>query len=473
MKTSDPRKLISARFQKPLVFLDVVFGTTYMLLLALASVLWWLGKGGWESVVVILLYIVVNAVQSQLTQRAGRPILMEASRTASAFVLGPLLFVFTANPFGHWWPVFMSYGIGNVCIWGVLTGKVLWGRLLVFYYVLLYVASAWLFVSPVDWMQVFGNSVALAMAGFIIAELIPYLAQVFEREMQQAREIEKAYRALEEAHHNLQTTQAQLIQSEKMASLGALTAGIAHEIKNPLNFVNNFASLSSELTEEILEQLDAQPEKNVSEIRSELDELLLDLKTSVEKINEHGKRADGIVRAMMQHASGSSGKVEATDINALINEHIDLAYHGKRAQLADFDVTITRDLDLQVGILDLVPQEIGRVILNLLGNAFDAIYDRSQYTEGYSPQVIVSTSLMTDAVEIRVVDNGVGIDKENLDRVFEPFFTTKPANKGTGLGLSLSFDIISQGHGGTLHVESTPGKGTTMIIALPLKQEEA
>jgi len=269
---------------------------------------------------------------------------------------------------------------------------------------------------------------------------------------------------IDEAHRELKRTQAQLIQSEKMASLGQLTAGIAHEIKNPLNFVNNFAEINEELTRELREAL-ANGES--------VDDLLDDLEQNARVINQHGKRADSIVHAMMQHASGGTGERKPTDINQLVSEHIDLAYHGKRAQVTGFEASIERDLGA-VGSVELVPQGIGRVLLNLLGNAFDAVHEQAgRVNSAYVPTVTVLTQRIEDGVEVRVSDNGPGIPREIHEKIFEPFFTTKPTASGTGLGLSLSYDIVTQGHGGTLTVESEEGEGATFIVTLPMNQTEA
>ena len=289
-----------------------------------------------------------------------------------------------------------------------------------------------------------------------------------ERELAQAREIEKAHIELQETHTHLKDTQAQLVQQEKMASLGQLTAGIAHEIKNPLNFVNNFAEVNEELADEAIEGLERGEEK------TELLAILQDLKQNAQVINQHGKRADGIVQAMMQHASSSTGQREVTDINQLVAEHIDLAYHGKRAKVPDMTVEIRRDLAATTGTVEVVPQEVGRVLLNLLGNAFDAVHEHMVKVDGaYTPTVTVSTRGIEGQVEIRVSDNGPGIPAEITDRIFEPFFTTKPTGTGTGLGLSLSYDIVTQGHGGTLTVESEEGQGATFIVTLPVSKTEA
>ncbi len=282
--------------------------------------------------------------------------------------------------------------------------------------------------------------------------------------------LEIAHTELEESHRHLKTTQAQLIQSEKMASLGQLTAGIAHEIKNPLNFVNNFAQLSTELTDEIATELDAHPDKTVAEIRENLDEMLADLKVNTEKIEEHGRRADGIVQAMMDHARGGEGERRAVGVNALVEEYVNLAYHGKRANVPDFNVTIEREYDDAVGEVEMAPQDMGRVFINLLKNAFDAVHERALSHNGrYAPTVMVSTRQGEGHVEIRVADNGSGIAQEIREKIFEPFFTTKPAGKGTGLGLSLSYDIVTQGHGGTMTVESEEGRGAAFMVMLPVK----
>lgn len=264
--------------------------------------------------------------------------------------------------------------------------------------------------------------------------------------------------ATEEALEELRATQAQLIQSEKMASLGALTAGIAHEIKNPLNFVNNFASISQELVEELEEEED--PE--------EREAILADLRANAAKIEEHGKRADSIVRSMMQHASGKKEERRPVAINQMVEEYVNLAYHGKRAQRPDANATIERDLGDDVGELSIVGQDMGRVLVNLINNAFDAIFERADSGEaGYEPTIRIATKRKKDRVVIRVGDNGGGMPEEVKGRIFEPFFTTKPTGSGTGLGLSMSYDIVTQGHGGQLIVESEEGVGTTFEIQLP------
>jgi len=266
---------------------------------------------------------------------------------------------------------------------------------------------------------------------------------------------------------NLESTQAQLIQSEKMASLGELTAGIAHEIQNPLNFVNNFSEVNKELLSEMKDEID---KGNLDGVKS----IANDVIENHEKINHHGKRADGIVKGMLQHSRISSGQKELTDINALADEYLRLAYHGLRAKDKTFNAKIETNLDPAVGKINIVPQEIGRVILNLINNAFYAVSEKqrqnidSGIVEGnvYEPTVNVSTKKPTNKIEIAVRDNGIGIPQKLLDKIFQPFFTTKPAGRGTGLGLSMSYDII-RAHGGELKVETEEGKFSEFIIILP------
>jgi signal transduction histidine kinase len=260
---------------------------------------------------------------------------------------------------------------------------------------------------------------------------------------------------------NLKATQNQLIQSEKMASLGELTAGIAHEIQNPLNFVNNFSEVNKELIGEMKESME---KGNFDAVKS----IAKDIEGNEEKIMIHGKRADGIVKSMLQHSRTSSGKKEPTDINALADEYLRLAYHGLRAKDKSFNAKFKTDFDNAIGKIDIIPQDIGRVILNLINNAFYAVTVRkSQQQAGYEPVVTVSTLQSGNKVEIRVRDNGNGIPKKIMDKIFQPFFTTKPAGEGTGLGLSLSYDIITKGHGGELRVVTKEGEGAEFIITLP------
>ena len=273
---------------------------------------------------------------------------------------------------------------------------------------------------------------------------------------------DQAHTALSEAHSQLKSTQQQLVQQEKMASLGQLTAGIAHEIKNPLNFVNNFAGLNAELLSDLREALQEGD-------TTETEFLLSSLSQNTEKIEQHGKRADGIVQSMIQHSGTGTGQRESTDVNRLVRAHIDLALNGKRAQVPDFQVTVEQTLSEDTGEAELIPQEIGRVLINLFGNAFDAVREHASIRPGeYVPQLMVSTKRAESGVEIKVSDNGPGIPSHVQEKIFEPFFTTKPTGEGTGLGLSMSYDIVTQGHGGTLKVESKEGEGATFTITLPV-----
>jgi two-component system, NtrC family, sensor kinase len=283
-------------------------------------------------------------------------------------------------------------------------------------------------------------------------------------------EITQQKEELEKTLEELKATQDQLIQREKMASLGELTAGIAHEIQNPLNFVNNFAELSGELAEELKDEIN-KPDFD----RTLIIELVNDLTSNQEKINHHGKRASNIVKGMLEHSRTSTGKKEATDINALIEEFLPLSYHGMRAKDKTFNASFNMNLDKKIGKINIVPQDMGRVLLNLFNNAFYAVNQRSQLSKGlkplesleeYAPSVVVTTFKKEDCIEIYVKDNGGGIPESLKTKIFQPFFTTKPTGEGTGLGLSLSYDIVTKGHGGELEVESTEGVGTEFLIKL-------
>ncbi len=263
------------------------------------------------------------------------------------------------------------------------------------------------------------------------------------------------------AYETLKSTQQQLIHAEKMASLGELTAGIAHEIQNPLNFVNNFSEVSMELTKEMIDEVDKGHTENVKEIAN-------DLILNLEKINHHGKRADAIVKGMLQHSRSNSGKKEWTDINTLCDEYLRLSYHGLRAKDKTFNASFETNFDTTIGKLNIIAQDIGRVILNLINNAFYAVNEKKKENiPDYQPTISITTRKEKDSVIIKVRDNGEGIPSHIADKIFQPFFTTKPTGQGTGLGLSLSYDIITKVHGGELQMESTPGKGTQFTISLP------
>lgn len=269
---------------------------------------------------------------------------------------------------------------------------------------------------------------------------------------------------LRQSLEDLRTTQQQLVQREKMASLGELTAGIAHEIQNPLNFVNNFSEVSAELVEEIQDERQ-KPSGRDEELEGEL---LADLSQNLEKISHHGKRAASIVRGMLEHSRASTGQREPTNLNALADEYLRLSYHGLRAKDKTFNATLLTDFDPALAPVPIIAQDLGRVFLNLFTNAFYAVGERKQASpSGYEPTVSVCTRTTSGGVEIRVSDNGTGIPDSLRQKIFQPFFTTKPTGQGTGLGLSLSYDIITKGHGGTLSVESEEGQGTTFVIHLP------
>jgi signal transduction histidine kinase len=269
----------------------------------------------------------------------------------------------------------------------------------------------------------------------------------------------QSYMTLQNALNELKITQEQLVQSEKMASLGELTAGIAHEIQNPLNFVNNFSEVNSELIDELQQEIDM---SNFSEVKTIAD----DIKENEKKILHHGKRADAIVKSMLQHSRSSSGKKEPTDINALADEYLRLAYHGLRAKDKSFNAKFETDFDNSIGKINVISQDIGRVLVNLINNAFYAVSERKkQESNGYEPTVSVHTKKIDDKIEIIVKDNGNGIPQKVLDKIFQPFFTTKPTGQGTGLGLSLSYDIV-KAHGGELRVETKEGDGSEFIIQL-------
>jgi signal transduction histidine kinase len=289
-----------------------------------------------------------------------------------------------------------------------------------------------------------------------------------ERERAQA-EIRAARDAAEAALHELKAAQANLIQAEKMASLGQLTAGIAHEIKNPLNFVNNFASLSIGLLDELkavaapaLASLDQHQ-------RGQLDEVIELLTGNLERIGEHGKRADNIVKSMLAHSRAGGGDRQNTDLNALVEESLNLAYHGARAQDQNFNITLDRQYAPDIPPVELVPQDVTRVFLNLFGNGFYAASERQRSVNDgtFRPALTVTTRDLGKAVEVRVRDNGVGIPHDIRDKLFQPFFTTKPTGVGTGLGLSISYDIVTKQHAGTIKVDSDVGRFTEFIVTLP------
>jgi signal transduction histidine kinase len=279
--------------------------------------------------------------------------------------------------------------------------------------------------------------------------------------------VETRTRELAASLENLRTTQDRLVQTQKLASLGQLTAGIAHEIKNPLNFVNNFSGISTELIDELQESL-----KDVSlneKRRSEIMELMDTLRGNLDKVVQHGKRADAIVKNMLLHSREGSGEHRVVDINALVEESLNLAYHGARAEKQGFNITMERSLDAAAGQADVFPQDVTRVLLNLISNGFYAATKRRAGADGdgYEPTLVASTRNLGDRVEIQIRDNGTGIPPEVKEKMFNPFFTTKPAGEGTGLGLSICYDIIVKQHGGSIEVDTQPGEFTEIRVILP------
>ncbi len=294
----------------------------------------------------------------------------------------------------------------------------------------------------------------------MLANLGNYVAIAFENAL--------SYDKINKANNELKAAQAQLVQAEKMASLGQLTAGIAHEIKNPLNFVNNFAELTVDLAKELTEEVANLGEKLSSKESEYLQEIISDISSNAHKINEHGKRADSIVKGMLLHSRGKSGEKQPTDVNSVLAEYVNLGYHGMRAQDNTFNLKIEADYDDTIGMINVVPQNLSRVFLNIINNAcYSTNQKKKELKDAYFPILKVQTKNLGDKVEIRIRDNGTGIPQEILDKIFNPFFTTKPAGQGTGLGLSLSFDIIVQEHNGEMKVDSKEGEYAEFVIIIP------
>jgi signal transduction histidine kinase/ligand-binding sensor domain-containing protein len=350
--------------------------------------------------------------QNYLNLSPGDYIFKVSSKSSNGQWATPAAFSFTIMP--PWWATWWAWAI----------------------YAILFITGLWLFIHF--------RSLSLKQKNQVLEE------RVVQRTL-----------ALNQSMEDLKATQAQLVQSEKMASLGELTAGIAHEIQNPLNFVNNFSEVNRELIDEASTANEA---SNQNEVKA----LLSALKANEEKISHHGKRADSIVKGMLQHSRASIGQKEQTDINALADEYFRLSYHGLRAKDKLFNSTMQTDFDPTIGRINIIPQDIGRVLMNLYNNAFYTVtVKKKQQPVGYEPNVSVSTRRIGDRAEIRVKDNGAGVSQKVIDKIFQPFFTTKPAGQGTGLGLSLSYDII-KAHGGELKVDSREGDGAEFIVQLPL-----
>ena len=361
-------------------------------------------------------------------------------------------------------------GILSTCIWNVLLAynSMIYRPAFPFPFVFLYMTGTFLSfpLSQMVYVVMRFNEILLEVqknANQVIHLTEEKKDQALKQQKVLEEEVAKQTIELRTAFENLKSTQSQLIQSEKMASLGELTAGIAHEIQNPLNFVNNFSDVNTELIDEANEEAD---KGNIEGVKT----ILNDIKDNSEKIIHHGKRADAIVKGMLQHSRTSSGQKEPTDINALADEYLRLAYHGLRAKDKSFNATMKTNFDESIGKVNIIPQDIGRVILNLINNAFYAVDEKKKQNPNFEPIVTVSTKTVKPplgglGVEISVKDNGNGIPQKVLDKIFQPFFTTKPTGQGTGLGLSLSYDIV-KAHGGEIRVNTKENEGTEFTIIL-------
>jgi signal transduction histidine kinase/ligand-binding sensor domain-containing protein len=338
-------------------------------------------------------------------------------------------------------------------------------------------------VTPAWWIRWWSFALQAALMGILVVgghrvrthqlkKRNKQLEQTVEERTNEIRDKAQQLREqnveLEDKNQQIIRTQQQLIVQEKLASLGSLTAGIAHEIKNPLNFVNNFAELTVDLVSDLREDIEKEKESINSETADDIESILKDLEQNVSKINQHGKRADGIVRGMLLHSGGQKGERRETDINALLDENVNLAYHGLRAKDATMNVTFEKDYDERMEKIQIIPQDMSRVFLNMITNACRATREKKeQASSDYSPTIVLRTKDLGERVEVRIRDNGTGIPDDVRDKIFNPFFTTRPTGEGTGLGLSISHDIVVQEHGGEVNVETEPGEFTEFIVTLP------
>jgi len=323
-------------------------------------------------------------------------------------------------------------------------------------------------ILPPWWQTWWAYSIFVALFLGLGLVILHYRSKWLKKENRILEEkVNERTTELKKTINELENTQSQLIQSEKMASLGELTAGIAHEIQNPMNFINNFSEVTIELVDEMCEELDKGEVVEAKDISK-------DIVQNLEKITHHGKRASSIVRGMLEHSRNSSGQKEFIDINVLADEYLRLAYHGLRAKDKSFNADFKTDFDETLPKVEIIPQDLGRVVLNIINNAFFAVTStpEEERTEAYKPLVTVSTKNLGDQVLISIKDNGPGIPKELKDKIFQPFFTTKPTGKGTGLGLSLAYDIVTTGHGGAIELNTAPGEGTEFVIYIPIKKKD-
>lgn len=377
--------------------------------------------------------------------------------SGSALLLGVVLFIEKENDFKNWGFYLKAHypliAVGFISGITMLIGPKFYDDQEVYFVVAVVGSFIWIFSR---WAVSKKQREELRMASARNAELDRMVAERTAALTQQKEELEKTL-------EQLKVTQQQLIQSEKLASLGELTAGIAHEIQNPLNFVNNFSEVSMELVDEMEQEL-AKGDKD------EAIAIAADIKQNLEKIRHHGRRADGIVKGMLQHSRASSNTKEPTDINKLADEYLRLAYHGLRAKDKSFNAELETHFAENLPQVNMVPQDVGRVLLNLFNNGFYAVQQK-QKTAGpdFKPAIKVTTALKGKTLEIIVADNGTGIPDDVKDKILQPFFTTKPTGEGTGLGLSLSYDIVVKGHGGKIDLTSKEGEGSEFIIKLPLQ----
>jgi len=408
----------------------------------------------WKSVLtfsqwgVLVLYIAL-----QLLFRNSDSIM---SLCGSALLLGVVLFVGKEGDFKNFGFYLKAHypliAVGFISGITQLVADRFYDDQEVYYVVAIVGAFMWIFGR---WATSKKQREELRMADLRNAELDRMVAE-------RTAELTMQKEALEKTLEQLKVTQQQLIQSEKLASLGELTAGIAHEIQNPLNFVNNFSEVSMELVDEMEQEL-------VKGDKEEAMAIAADIKQNLEKIRHHGQRADGIVKGMLQHSRASSNTKEPTDINKLADEYLRLAYHGLRAKDKSFNAELETDLAVGLPMVNVVPQDIGRVLLNLFNNAFYAVQQKQKTAgESFKPVVKLTTAVKGKMLEITVADNGIGIPDDVKDKILQPFFTTKPTGEGTGLGLSLSYDIVAKGHGGKIDLNSKEGEGSEFIIKLPV-----
>ena len=321
----------------------------------------------------------------------------------------------------------------------------------------------------VEVVKILSSSAAISIENSRLYEQLEDYSKTLEKKVQlRTKEIQERNQQLNITLAKLKATQDQIIAQEKLASLGALTAGIAHEIKNPLNFVNNFAELCVELTEELEEEMETQKEKLEPETMEYIEEILDDIKNNSQKIHEHGQRADKIVHGMLMHSKGKPGQRQLTDINNLLTESVNLAYHGMRVKDSSFNIKIETHYDPNLPEINIVPQDISRVFLNAINNACYTVHEKKKISSGeFIPTLTITTQGEKKEIKIIIRDNGQGIPQNIIDKVFNPFFTTKPTGQGTGLGLSISYDIIVQGHQGQIFIESQENAYTELKIILP------